>query len=317
MDDAQSSRSYIIGIDEAGRGPVLGPMVYAALAFPADDPCPPELAGYEDSKALTPVKRERLFAALPAAALPEIRVISSAEICRRQFGPPGESLNDISFAAAFELIRRFIARGLTISRVVVDTVGRPEAYLEKLKREFSSHPGIRFTVESKADANYTVVGAASICAKVTRDRLVEHMHETYTEKFAAANAERAYPDTVPLPTTSTGSGYPGDPATKRWLVSNLDPVFGWPSNVRFSWKNVATPTPDLPFLPALFQTEDEPPTVDPNRPTTVAAHKAHLEKMTAFPAEVASQAAGLPVEGSFCSFRSHPSGWHWQHVNAL
>lgn len=80
---------------------------------------------------------------------------------------------------------------------------------------------IEVTVESKADDTYPVVSAASICAKVTRDHALRD--------FKYCEQGREFSDEV-------GCGYPGDKITQKWLRDNLDPVFGFPSLVRFSWK---------------------------------------------------------------------------------
>jgi len=89
-------------------------------------------------------------------------------------------------------------------------------------------PGIRFTVESKADAKYPIVGAASIAAKVSRDHLTQGME--FAERFAEGTA----------PSREFGSGYPSDPTTKAWIEGSVDPVFGYPSVVRFSWGTCKT-----------------------------------------------------------------------------
>jgi ribonuclease H2 subunit A len=81
-------------------------------------------------------------------------------------------------------------------------------------------PELEIIVESKADDTYPVVSAASICAKVTRDKVLEEWQ--FKEKKEFSN--------------DYGCGYPSDPKTKQWLRDNLDPVFGFPSLVRFSWK---------------------------------------------------------------------------------
>lgn len=65
-----------------------------------------------------------------------------------------------------------------------------------------------------------MVSAASICAKVTRDEIINNW---------VFNEKPGFKDRV------FGSGYPGDPKTKQWLQHNLDPVFGFPDFVRFSW----------------------------------------------------------------------------------
>ena len=80
---------------------------------------------------------------------------------------------------------------------------------------------IEVTVESKADDTYPIVSASSICAKVTRDHALNDF--VFAEKHITFSA-------------NYGCGYPGDKITRGWLKDNVDPVFGFPSNVRFSWK---------------------------------------------------------------------------------
>jgi ribonuclease H2 subunit A len=94
-----------------------------------------------------------------------------------------------------------------VLQVFVDTVGDADKYAARLSLEL---PGIKFTVCPKADAIYPIVSAASIAAKVTRDRMQ-----------AAIDGD-----------VDTGSGYPGDAVTKAWLASKVDPVFGFPDEVR-------------------------------------------------------------------------------------
>ena len=82
---------------------------------------------------------------------------------------------------------------------------------------------IQFTVTTKADSKFPVVSAASIVAKVTRDRILESW--TFQENLKNMNLSR-----------ELGSGYPGDPKTKIWLRKCIDKVFGFTTLVRFSWK---------------------------------------------------------------------------------
>jgi len=84
---------------------------------------------------------------------------------------------------------------------------------------------IEIIVESKADFNHPVVSAASICAKVTRDQVLREW------KFPEANKEFD---------NEYGCGYPSDPKAKAWLRRNLDPVYGFPTLVRYSWKTCTT-----------------------------------------------------------------------------
>jgi hypothetical protein len=105
--------------------------------------------------------------------------------------------------------------------VYVDTVGKPEKYQASLLEEF---PRLTICVESKADATYPIVGAASIVAKVARDKLIhswDHLEDNLDTEL------------------ETGSGYPGDPKTKNWLRQNTDNLFGLPSFARLSWQTAA------------------------------------------------------------------------------
>ena len=76
---------------------------------------------------------------------------------------------------------------------------------------------------AKADRDYPIVSAASICAKVTRDT---ELRDWAFEPGLTGEA---------APSRKFGCGYPGDADTKAWLLGNLNPVFGFPSIVRFSW----------------------------------------------------------------------------------
>lgn len=110
-------------------------------------------------------------------------------------------------------------------QVYVDTVGPPETYQKKLERLFPSITTI--VVAKKADSKYPIVSAASICAKVTRDDVLRHWI------FAESGME----DTV---SRQFGSGYPSDPKTVSWLKASMDPIFGYPNIVRFSWATCKT-----------------------------------------------------------------------------
>lgn len=131
----------------------------------------------------------------------------------------GKNLNAISHDSATDLINQVISLGVNVKKVILDTVGQPESYKRLLKSRLNNDQ-IEIVVESKADFNHPVVSAASICAKVTRDKVLAEWKFLEIKEFNC----------------HYGCGYPGDPKTKDWLKENLDPVFGFPSLVRFSWK---------------------------------------------------------------------------------
>ncbi|NXD46729.1 RNH2A Ribonuclease, partial [Copsychus sechellarum] len=155
-----------LGVDEAGRGPVLGPMVYAACYCPVEKLPELEALGVADSKTLSEAERERRLGLLEAAGdfvgwglqvLPPA-LISACMQQRAKY-----NLNELSHDTAAELIQFALDSGVQVTQVFLDTVGPAERYQAKLQQRF---PNLGVTVRPKADALFPVVSAASICAKV-------------------------------------------------------------------------------------------------------------------------------------------------------
>jgi len=209
-----------LGIDEAGRGPVLGPMTYGSCFVPSSKNAELKALGFDDSKKLSEETRERMFRDIKACDFLgwNVIVLSAKEISGGMLQRSPYNLNAISHDTAEALIRQALADGINLKRVFVDTVGDPERYEAKLSAKF---PQIQMTVRKKADSLFPIVSAASICAKVTRDIVVKQW------KYSEADVQF---------TGVTGSGYPADEVTKTWLSKNCDPVFGFPDNTRFSWQ---------------------------------------------------------------------------------
>lgn len=201
----------VIGIDEAGRGPVLGPMVYASFISPVSRLPWLKDNGAHDSKQLSEEARQGFFNVLLKSAPAfgwKAKALHPEYISNCMLQKDKYNLNDLSYDTVFSIIASLLAVGITITEAYVDTLGKPEKYQARLTSRF---PSIRFTVRSKADALFPIVGAASIVAKVLRDDI---LHSTMGVH---------------------ASGYPGDEATVTWLREHLDPVFGFPPIVRFSW----------------------------------------------------------------------------------
>ena len=207
-------KQLVLGIDEAGRGPVLGPMVYSCAFAEKDFKWPKEV---DDSKKLTPQKREEILENLKEMPIGfSVRVFTAVEISSKMLSNQ-INLNGIGHYGARILIQSVIDAGLNIHHVYVDTIGPPDKYQAELKEFF---PKLKITVAAKADATYKCVGAASINAKVIRDNILHNF------EFEEKGVEF---------TSDFGSGYTSDKKTTNWLVDNFDPVFGFPSFVRFSW----------------------------------------------------------------------------------
>jgi ribonuclease H2 subunit A len=239
---SQSGTPCCLGVDEAGRGPVLGPMVYGVFFLPItdSDPLLRQQHHFDDSKVLTPEVRSSLMQALctPDTALHStcgwaISSLSARDISSNMLRPQGVgayNLNAQAMDATVDLIKGVIARGVNVKEIYVDTVGPPATYQKKLERIF---PTAKITVAKKADSLYPCVSAASVCAKVTRDAALEVLYE------AQATREGRDGEAVDVPDMTGpqgwGSGYPSDGRCVSWLRSNMHPVFGWGPECRFSW----------------------------------------------------------------------------------
>ena len=183
---------------------------------------------FDDSKVLTPAVRSSLLQKLCTQDTDlykscgwATRVMSARDISAGMLKPAGMyNLNAQAMDATIELIQEVFARGVNIKEIYIDTIGSPAVYQRKLERIF---PGTMITVAKKADSLYPCVSAASVCAKVTRDAALEVAYKAYSSSDSALSAE------------GWGSGYPADARTVSWLKANMDPIFGWGNECRFSW----------------------------------------------------------------------------------
>ncbi|XP_068143971.1 ribonuclease H2 subunit A [Drosophila tropicalis] len=245
--DICKEQPCMLGVDEAGRGPVLGPMVYGISYCPLKSKQALIDLGCADSKQLTEEKRDIIFNELNTLDYATecigwaVEIISPNVISSSMYRRSKCSLNEVSMDSAMGLIQQAIDAGVQIAEVYVDTVGPPEKYQEKLLRRF---PNFKITVAKKADSTYPIVSAASICAKVTRD------HALKVWKF---------PEGLVIKDNAFGSGYPGDPVTKRFLAENIDLVFGFPRLVRFSWSTAENALADKAYEMEFDEPESEKP----------------------------------------------------------
>ncbi|KAJ5595848.1 hypothetical protein N7450_002306 [Penicillium hetheringtonii] len=233
---ATQSTPCVLGVDEAGRGPVLGPMVYGAFYLPIDlhHSLLAEEHSFDDSKVLTPGVRANLMRLLntPGQNLYEscgyaIKLLSARDISSGMMKPGTGvyNLNAQAMDATIEIIRGVVEdRGVDVREVYIDTIGNPTTYQQKLERIF---PSLKITVAKKADSLYPCVSAASVAAKVTRDVALEVLYEAVLRE-QSLDINSAAPE-------GWGSGYPSDSKCVGWLRRNMDPVFGWGNECRFSW----------------------------------------------------------------------------------
>ena len=189
------------GLDEAGRGPVIGPMVVAIVCC---DPMQIKEIGVRDSKKLTPERRSYLFDRIMETSIcVEIETIPSTVINgEMQY----RTLNEIEYDRFLALIRK-CGKDAYVDAFDVDP--------ERLSRRLSTDSGFKIIAEHGADDRFPSVSAASIIAKVTRDREIENLHEIYGD---------------------FGSGYPSDPATVKFLKQSLKNGINIDHIVRKEWK---------------------------------------------------------------------------------
>jgi ribonuclease HII len=152
--DFSSPLDIICGVDEAGRGPLAGPVVAAAVIF---DPARPRINGLDDSKALSAKKREELYEKIVDRAL--AYCIASASV---------EEIDTINILHATMLAMKRAVEGLAVAPTLVKIDGNRCPSLS-----------IRSEAVIGGDALIKQISAASILAKVTRDRMLVELHETY------------------------------------------------------------------------------------------------------------------------------------------
>lgn len=196
-----TSSWVVAGIDEAGRGPVIGPMVYGMYVN-----SPLEITSYRDSKLLAPRSRERLFRGMRNFAYYKVH----PAYITSHMQASSKNLNEMAKEAVVVLLSELKSKCRNVKAVYIDGLGNNEEYKRTLQQYFDYD----FIIENRADSRYQVVSAASIVAKVIRDEAVESCDASY------------------------GSGYPGDPRTKRWLESNKHGFKGFPECVRHSWQTI-------------------------------------------------------------------------------
>ncbi len=201
-----------LGIDEAGRGCVLGPMVFGGVLIEEDREQLLREAGVNDSKKLSPKRREAMCAPIRGLSLgAELVQLSPREL-------DGASLNELGKQAVIELCLRFEP-----DIVVLDAPVPPRQipdYRADLIRRLAAHGlrGLQVVAENKADLNHPCCSAASVLAKVERDSILAKIGEDADADF--------------------GSGYPSDPKTQEFLRRCWFQDGAFPPFVRMKWETV-------------------------------------------------------------------------------
>ncbi len=203
----------LCGVDEAGRGSVIGPLVIAAYAI--HEEMIPKLVelGVADSKTLTPEQRlelqPRIVTMAHSIQLEVINAESVNEMLKRR-GRGGINLLEA------ERIAVLISK-IKPNRVIIDSPDRNTDRFSEYVRNKLQNDSVEIVCMAKADANNPVVAAASIIAKVRRDAEIEKLHMEFGD---------------------FGSGYPSDPRTIHFIKEHLRRG-GLPNIVRADWETVS------------------------------------------------------------------------------
>ena len=182
---------FLLGIDEAGKGPVIGPLIIAGVLISKENSGKLRELGVKDSKDLSPGKRNELFSKIKELSEDFIILETSSKQLNEEMEL--ENLNTIEIKKMAQIINSFESKKpeIFIDAIEANTLKFKEKILSKLKNK-----EVKIVAENRADQKYPVVSAASILAKVTRDSKVKKLHEKYG---------------------FFGSGYPADERTIKFL----------------------------------------------------------------------------------------------------
>ncbi len=190
----------VLGIDDSGRGPVIGPMVMVGVMIPYSLQEKFKEIGIKDSKKVLPNKRRQLAEYIKSVSEFSIIRVWPYEI---DFGDHvGINLNKLEAIKSAQIINDMMP-----DMAIIDC---PSPNIPKWQTEVEKRINLKkkvnLLVEHKADVNHPVVSAASILAKVARDEEIEKIQ-----------------DKIPF---DIGSGYTSDPITRKFLKYNWDKYKG-------------------------------------------------------------------------------------------
>lgn len=199
----------VLGIDEAGRGCVLGPLVVAGfLAEDLDDEAL-WAAGANDSKKLSAKKRTEVRERLRGLGTADVRHVDPVAI-------DAGNLNHLEEMTIASLVHRWDP-----DLVICDALGHPKTLPAVITRIRGMIPNEResrvWVMVPKADADFAACAAASIFAKTSRDAALDSWREEHGD---------------------FGSGYPSDDKTRDWLASWMRTQKPWPHFVRTRWETI-------------------------------------------------------------------------------
>ena len=202
----------ILGIDDAGRGPVIGPMTLAGVIIDENENGELKSYGVKDSKLLTPKRRREIKEKINGRFKSHVEISTPEEIDK------STNLNYLEAIKSAMIINALTKNETDKVKAIIDCPSTNlVAWREDVWKLVDKKDIIELTVEHKADLNHPTVSAASILAKERREDEIEKLKMDLDIEF--------------------GSGYPADPKTKEFLEKNFENE-KIRSIIRFSWNTV-------------------------------------------------------------------------------
>jgi ribonuclease HII len=201
----------VIGIDEAGKGPVIGSMfigfsiIYLANGLKDLNNYQTHLKelGVKDSKKLTPKKRNEIYQKLKQEMDIKYVQLTPALIDTNYFS--GGTLHELELSGIVQILE-----SEKPNLVIIDALtSKPEAFGEEILKRLSFE--CKIISENKADSKYEIVGAASIIAKELREQELREINNNVANILSLPSPSPESPHSI------TGSGYPSDGKTRAFL----------------------------------------------------------------------------------------------------
>jgi len=201
----------LAGVDDSGRGSVIGPLVIAGVLLDEKDAQQLNDLGVKDSKRLSRTRREELCEAIRRLA-PNCHSVQLSPAQIDKVVRSGRKLHKLN-----RLEAQTMAKVIEFLHPDIAYVDASDVLAERYKHHIMEHLSFNVEIisEHKADVNYPIVSAASIIAKVERDKAISELKA----KFG-----------------NIGCGYATDPKTLEFLENWIRKFGSYPSFVRLSWK---------------------------------------------------------------------------------
>ncbi|CAD8198645.1 unnamed protein product [Paramecium octaurelia] len=220
LEDLKANQEWILGIFEAGRGPLIGPIIIAGCFWPITNhnyivkQCSLSLNKqfYQNQ-----IESSEIICKLKGKALQfETIEISAEKLSTKILAYTPSDVNEISLNYTLQLIKNILSKGYNIIECYINPIGFKENLNEVLKKSLGlGNNDLRFIV----GMHQTIIAAQTVALQERNTRLLQIQQDIY-------------------PSGQMGSGYPSDALTREFLSKVSIPVFIYPQDIRFAWQTV-------------------------------------------------------------------------------